>query len=146
VTTQTEAPWDFQRPETEPIIATPSYHETTVTVDGRKLFQGDGMMWQLLRKIRLAMGMVPDRGPEDFAETNYQRGVRDGVRNAGSPNVGGVNGGSKILTALVALNTALLIGLGSWLLVTVSRHDRELAVVNCLQGITCSKGVASVRP
>jgi hypothetical protein len=59
---------------------------------------------------------------------------------------GSVNGGSKALTVLVALNTALLIGIGSWLLVTVSRHDRELAVLDCLQGITCVKGAASARP
>jgi hypothetical protein len=109
----------------------PGYHKTTVTVDGRKLFQGDGMLWQLLRKIKLIMGMLPDRGPDpDFDSRSYERGFTAG-RQVIPPNIGGVNGNSKILTALVALNTALLIGVGGWVLATVARHDKELAVIAC---------------
>jgi hypothetical protein len=71
-----------RKPEAVP--EEPGWHETKVTVDGRKLFQGDGMMWQLLRKIRLALTMVAERGPEDYeAESDYERGMRAGARFGG---------------------------------------------------------------
>jgi hypothetical protein len=58
----------------------PGYHKTTVTVDGRKLFRADGMLAELIRKIRLAMGMLPEQGPKDYAESDFERGVRMGSR------------------------------------------------------------------
>jgi hypothetical protein len=135
--TQEEHPWGFEH-DPSPC------HEAIVTVKARDLFRGDGMMWALLDKIRRALGMASmaeERGPDPDYASSYERGVRDGARNAGSPNIGGVNGNSKILTALVALNTALLVGIGTWLLATVSRHDREIAVLECQMSPTCTQAV-----
>ena len=65
----------------------PPSHETRITVDGRDVYKGDGMMWELLLKIRNALGMVSkadaDRGPRDYPERSYERGYRDGARSGG---------------------------------------------------------------
>jgi hypothetical protein len=127
-----EMPLNFER-EPQPVEAqTPGYHDVTVTLDhiGRKVFRIDGMLWDLFRRFR-GLFSLAERGPDpDYDSRSYERGFTAG-RRVVPPNIGGVNGNSKILTALVALNTALLIGVGGWVLATVARHDKELAVIAC---------------
>ena len=119
--------------------------ETTVTV-GRKLFHLDGMVDRLLEKARMAMGR-PDRGPDpDYSENDERVMIpvhmfEQMMRRSG-PGHGGVSGSSKILTALVALNTALLVGIGGWLLVTVAQHDKDIAVIKCQLDSQCREVLA----
>lgn len=66
----------------------PASRGPTVTVNARDLFRGDGMMWELLHKIRLALGMasMADHGPDDYEhdrESEYERGMRAGARYGG---------------------------------------------------------------
>lgn len=136
-----EHPWDFQR-EPGPVAPDASTDTTLLRfrldalqqkVEQIRLKSGE-VASTARRAVMAAMEMVgmrtmPDRGPDDFAPT-YAQGFRDG-RKMTPPDIGGVNSNSKLLTALVALNTALLIGVGGWVLATVARHDRELAVIVC---------------
>ncbi len=143
--------------EREPLIATPGYHDVTVSVLdslSKRAWRASGfvehlidMVVKLSGRVRaLASQAAPERGAPDYEERSYERGMRDGAKYAG-PNMPGsiVNGNSKILTALVALNTALLVGIGGWLLATVSRHDREIAVLECQISPTCAQAVVRGR-
>lgn len=80
-----EKPWGFERESEAPQPEAEKWHEARVTVKAGDLFRGDGMMWALLRKIGLAMGMVSqaDRGPQDYVESDFERGVRAGARHGG---------------------------------------------------------------
>lgn len=124
--------------------------ETTVTV-GRKLFRLDGMVDRLLDKARLAMGR-PDRGPDpDYNEDDERvmvpvRMFEQFMRRTSGPGPGSVNGNSRLLTVLVTLNTALLVGVGGWLLVTVAQHDKDIAVIKCQIDPQCREALARVRP
>lgn len=137
MTASDEAPWNFER-EPEKLC------EKTVHV-GRKLFRLDGMVDRILEKARMAMGR-PDGGPVDYDEFAderrfYQRMLRE--RGSGP---GSINSSSRTLTVLVALNTALLVGIGGWLLVTVSQHDKDIAVIKCQIDSQCREALARVRP
>jgi hypothetical protein len=125
----------------------PVWREHTFSIT-RSLFRIDGMahrVLEVLGLVGLRAKSVADRGAKDYAEENdLERGIRLG-RSMVPPNIGGVNGGSKALTILVALNTALLVGVGGWLLATVSRHDREIAVVECQINPACSQAVVRGR-
>lgn len=84
-----------------------------------------------------------DRGPDPDApllgDQDVDRIVRLALKYGGNGNHGhgAVNGSSRILTALVFLNTALLVGVGGWLLMTVSQHDRDIAVIKCQLDTQC---------
>jgi hypothetical protein len=106
-----------------------------------------------MRAVKAAMHSVglhdPDRGPTDydsFADERrfYQRLIRERT-SSGHGSVNG-NGSSRVLTILVALNTALLIGIGGWLLVTVSQHDKDIAVIKCQLDQQCREALARARP
>lgn len=105
-----------------------------------------------LRGVRAAMKAVGARDPEPepmdydhFADERrfYQNLLRE---RHGSGGHGSVNGNSRMLTALVALNTALLVGIGGWLLVTVAQHDKDIAVIKCQIDPQCREALARVRP
>jgi hypothetical protein len=120
--------------EPQPVEAQkPVWREATFSIT-RNLWSMHAMSHRVLEVLGLVSGKVrtlADRGPDpDFDSRSYERGFTAG-RQVIPPNIGGVNGNSKILTALVALNTALLIGVGGWVLATVARHDKELAVIAC---------------
>jgi hypothetical protein len=123
--------------------------ETTIKV-GKKLFLLDGMVERLLQKARMAMAR-PERGPDPDAITEDDERIMVSVRSIESllrrvgPGPGSVNG-SRILTALVALNTALLVGIGGWLLVTVSQHDKDIAVIKCQLSPQCREALARAAP
>jgi hypothetical protein len=116
-----EAPWNFHRPD-EPVIATPAYHDVTVTVlDSwmKKFWRADGFINRMLDSLGALGGKVrsmPERGPDDYAETSYQRGVRDGARHAAPRNFGGVNGNgwaTWVLGIVGVLIAASVLGLTS---------------------------------
>jgi hypothetical protein len=90
----------------------PGYHKTTVTVDGRKLFRADGMLAELIRKIRLAMGMLPEQGPKDYAESDFERGVRMGSRRTiyANGDAREPNGEKRLLTWILGVLGLLLVG------------------------------------
>lgn len=146
MTSAEEAPLNFER---EPEIAEPQkplWREYTFVI-GRSLFSIQSMAHAAMDAVSALGGKVrsvADRGPDDYAPSGYTQGFHDG-RKAVPPNMGGVNGSSKILTALVALNTALLIGVGGWLFATVARHDRELAVIACQMSAECAEAVTRGR-
>jgi hypothetical protein len=61
-------------------------HETTVIVDGRDIFRGHGMMWELLQIMRRALGMasMAERGPKDYdIENDFERGMKAGAQLGG---------------------------------------------------------------
>lgn len=87
-----------------------------------------------MQGLKAAMASLADRsGPDpDFNASDedlrtLMKAFVDLSRH--SRGSGSINGSSKILTVLVAINTALLVGIGGWLLVTVQRHDTEIAVI-----------------
>lgn len=92
-----------------------SPQEIRVTVDPREIYRGDGMMWDLLRKIRRALGMVPedDRGPKDYATSEFERGMKAGARYGGyheAPNNNNLK--AVIIGCTITLLSAFV--LGAW--------------------------------
>jgi hypothetical protein len=123
---------DAQASEDVPFMAdVEREHVCKTTIQGgKKLFQLDGLLDRLLDKVRAILeARQHDAPPADWVESDseFERGFRSG-RNAGHGGNGSVNS-SKALTVLVAINTALLVGIGGWLLVTVERHDTDIAVI-----------------
>jgi hypothetical protein len=112
MTTQAEEVPFLTGMEREPEAEKSGWSETRVTVDARKLFQGDGMMWQLLRKIRLAMAALSDRGHEDYELSDYERGVRAGSRHITYANGDSrePNGEKRLLTWILGVLGLLLVG------------------------------------
>ena len=118
--------------------------ETTVKV-GEKISRLDGMLERVLQKARMAMGQ-PDQGPADYDEfADERRFYQRMLRERGGNGPGSISGASRTLTTLVALNTALLVGIGGWLLVTVSQHDKDIAVMKCQIDAQCREALARAR-
>jgi hypothetical protein len=94
------------------------------------------------------------RGPDPDAVVEIPSGItidRDTLRDLirgqyHRPGHGGISGPSKVVTVLVALNTALLVGVGGWVLATVVRHDKQLAVVQCQLDPACARAVLRGNP
>jgi hypothetical protein len=109
-----------------------------------------------MRGMKAAMKAVgmndPDRGPGDYASEDDERVMipvrmfEQMMRRSGGHGHGSVSSNSRILTVLVAINTALLIGVGGWLLVTVAQHDKDIAVIKCQIDPQCREALARVRP
>jgi hypothetical protein len=74
----------MEREPEPPETQTPGYHDVTVTLDhiGRKVFRIDGMLWDLFRRFR-GLFSLAERGPNDFAESDFERGMRAGARYGG---------------------------------------------------------------
>jgi hypothetical protein len=83
----------------------PGWQDMRVTVKASDVFRGDGLISALIHKIRLAMGMLPERGPEDYeAENDLERGIRIGRGMAPrSYNNGGDDEGIKRWHLFVAV-------------------------------------------
>lgn len=128
--------------------------DVTVRVDdvARKIFRADGMLSALMKKMR-GMLAQPDRGPDpDWVREDDERVMipvrmfEQMMRRSSGPGPGGVGSGSRVLTVLVAINTALLVGIGGWLLVTVAQHDKDIAVIKCQIDAQCREALSRVRP
>jgi hypothetical protein len=124
---------------------------------GRDVFSAHGMVEGLkaaIASFRDHLAQMTGHKPSDryvdpdaplLGDKDIDRLVRMALKYGGQGN-GSVNGPSKLVSILVAINTALLIGVGGWLLVTVQRHDKELGVIECQLSPACAQAVTRGRP
>lgn len=109
------------------------WQEATVTVKAGDVFRGDGMMWELLRKIGQALGMVsmPERGPDpDYADA-------EAIASRGAPRVAISGGGqygpksdwprrrNAIIDGLLIAGIIALVSTSVYLLKTTVRLDTQ---------------------
>lgn len=114
-----EVPLNYERqPKDEVPEQKPVWRDVTINIT-RSLWTMHGMahrVLEILGLVGLQAKSLAERGPEDFAETSYARGLRDGARNAAPRNYGGVNGNgwaTWVLGIVGVLIAASVLGLTS---------------------------------
>lgn len=95
----------------------------------------------VLDKVMGFLHMKSERGPTDYLDEGdkivriTRREIREMLRASvliaqnGKGGNGSINGANRIVTTLLVVNTALLVGVGTWVVTTVQRHDKEIAVI-----------------
>lgn len=127
--------------------AQPAWHEVTITIDhiARKLFTADGMVWQLLKKLRMANVRGPD--PDCAVESDLERGIRIGSQISSTRNFGGVtNNGSSKRGWLMDAVIVVILALSAWTLKATIENSRDIAVIQCQLAPTCAMAVLRGKP
>lgn len=135
-----EMPLNFER-EPEPAEAQkPVWREYTIGI-GRNLTVIHGMAHSVMDVVSALAGKVrtlAERGPQDYAESDFERGVKAGSKFSSPNNYGGNNNNGQKLGWL--MNAAILasLALSAWTLKTVTENTRDIAVIQCqLNPNTC---------
>jgi hypothetical protein len=144
----------FERePEVE--AQKPAYHDVTVTVlDSwvKKLWRADGFINRMLDSLSVLGGKVrtlaDGRGPNDFAESDFERGMKAGSRLSSSNNYGGNNNtaGSSKLGWLITLNIAITLGVSSWVVKTIIDYGNRIVRIECRMDPQCVSVVLREQP